>query len=120
MPCEQYRLKILLTLLKNSTMIVTCVYVHVKNEAVEKFIEATTANHLKSVMEPGNVRFDLIQQDDDPTKFMIYEAYESESEAADHKNTGHYKRWRDDVADMMAEPREGVKYRMIQPDKLTK
>jgi (4S)-4-hydroxy-5-phosphonooxypentane-2,3-dione isomerase len=96
-------------------MIVTCVYVHVKADAVDSFIKATTANHLESVKEPGNLRFDLVQQLDDPGRFMIYEAYESEEAAKAHKNTDHYLKWRDAVADSMAEPRQGVKYNIIQP-----
>ena len=96
-------------------MIVTCVYVIIKPETEQRFIEETTLNHIESVKEPGNFRFDLIQHADDPCRFMIYEAYESESAAAAHKNTGHYLRWRDAVADMMAEPRKGVKYTLIQP-----
>ena len=71
-------------------MIVTCVYVHVRPEVIDDFIEASSANHTGSVKEPGNVRFDFIQQDDDPTRFMIYEAYESADAAAAHKNTSHY------------------------------
>mgnify|MGYP001768523319 CR=1 FL=1 len=85
-------------------MIVTCVYVHVKTDSIEKFIEATTTNHLESVKEKGNLRFDLIRQADDKNRFMIYEAYESEEAAAAHKNTPHYLLWRDTVKDLMAEP----------------
>ncbi len=96
-------------------MIVTCVYVHVKPGAVDSFIKATTANHLESLKEPGNLRFDLIQQSDDPTRFMIYEAYGSEEAAKVHKSTDHYLKWRDAVADIMAEPRQGVKYNIIEP-----
>jgi autoinducer 2-degrading protein len=96
-------------------MIVTCVYVHVKPDAVEQFIKATTLNHLGSVREPGNLRFDLLQQSDDPSRFMVYEAYESEEAAAAHKNTAHYLGWRDAVQDMMAEPRQGVRYNILQP-----
>ena len=101
-------------------MIVTCVYVHVKPEAVESFIKATTANHLESTKEPGNLRFDLIQKSDDPSRFMIYEAYESEEAAQAHKNTDHYLKWRDAVADFMAVPRLGVKYKIIEPQDKTK
>ena len=61
-------------------MIVTCVYVHVKPEAVEDFIKASLSNHLESVKEPGNLRFDIIRQADDPCRFMFYEAYESEEQ----------------------------------------
>ncbi len=96
-------------------MIVTCVYVHVKPEAVKKFVDASTANHLEAVKEPGNLRFDFIQQADDPCRFMLYEAYESEETSAAHKNTPHYLKWRETVQDMMDEPRKGVKYKIIQP-----
>jgi autoinducer 2-degrading protein len=96
-------------------MIVTCVYIHVKHDVINRFVEITTANHLKSVEEPGNLSFDLIQKADDPDRFMLYEAYESEEAAAAHKNTEHYLKWRDLVSDMMAEPRAGVRYNIIQP-----
>lgn len=96
-------------------MIVTCVYVSVKPEAVNDFINASVENHKSSVKEPGNLRFDFVQQAEDPAKFMIYEAYESDEAAAAHKNTPHYLKWRDAVAGMMAEPRKGVKYKIIQP-----
>ncbi len=68
-------------------MIVICVYVHVKSEEVDSFIDATVCNHLESVRETGNLRFDLIQDATDPCRFMIYEAYESEAAAAYHKTT---------------------------------
>ncbi len=96
-------------------MIVTCVYVHVKPESVTRFIEASTRNHLQSVREPGNLRFDFVQQADDPTRFLIYEAYVSDEAAAAHKSTSHYQTWRDEVQDMMAEPRKGVRYNILQP-----
>lgn len=96
-------------------MIVTCVYVNVKAEAIDGFIKLTAFNHSESVKEPGNLRFDLIQQADDPSKFMLYEAYESEEAAINHKSTPHYLRWRDEVADLMAEPRKGVRYNIIEP-----
>jgi len=96
-------------------MIVTCVYVKVKPGTEERFIEETTLNHLESVKETGNFRFDLIREADNPSSFMIYEAYESEESAAAHKSTSHYLRWRDAVAEMMAEPRKGVRYKMVRP-----
>ncbi len=96
-------------------MIVTCVYINVKPDSVNSFINATIANHIESVKEPGNLRFDLIQQADDLNRFMIYEAYESEEAAAAHKNRDHYLKWRDIVKDFMAEPRQGVKYNIIAP-----
>ena len=101
-------------------MIVTCVYVHVKPDAVNSFINATTANHCESVKESGNLRFDFIQQADDPCRFMIYEAYESEEAIASHKNAGHYLKWRDTVKDFMAEPRQGVRYNILEPNDRTK
>lgn len=97
-------------------MIVTCVHVHVKPESIQEFIKVSTANHLASVTEPGNLRFDFVQQTDDHCRFMIYEAYESDEAAAAHKNTPHYLKWRDTVQDMMAEPRKGVKYNILQPN----
>lgn len=99
-------------------MIVTCVYVQVLPDKINDFIEATMENHRNSVKEPGNIRFDLIQDIEDSTKFMIYEAYQSEGHAAEHKNTSHYAIWRDKVADWMAEPRKGVKYRILAPQTL--
>ena len=101
-------------------MIVTCVHVHVKPEAVNDFIEASQANHLESVKEQGNLRFDFVQQADDPCRFMIYEAYESDEAAAAHKSCAHYIIWRDRVQDMMAEPRKGVKYIILQPERIRK
>ena len=97
-------------------MIVTCVYVHVKPDSIGKFIEATTSNHRGSVREPGNLRFDLLQQSDDPARFMVYEAYESAEASAAHKETNHYLVWRETVQGMMAEPRTGVRYNILQPD----
>jgi (4S)-4-hydroxy-5-phosphonooxypentane-2,3-dione isomerase len=104
-----------LILLKTDTMIVTCVYVSVKPVFVDDFIAASTANHLESVKEEGNLRFDFIQQADDPCRFMIYEAYESDEAAAAHKSTPHYLEWRNRVQDMMAEPRKGIKFNILQP-----
>lgn len=97
-------------------MIVNCIFVNVKPHSVEDFIKVTTVNHLESVKEPGNFRFDLVQQADDPTHFMLYEAYKNEEAAADHKNTAHYLQWREAVKDMMQEPRYGVKYVLLQPE----
>ena len=97
-------------------MIVTCVYVYVKPDEIVRFITATKANHSESVKESGNLRFDLIQQADDPSRFLLYEAYESESAAANHKTTAHYQKWREIVNDFMIEPRVGVKYNIIEPN----
>jgi autoinducer 2-degrading protein len=97
-------------------MVVTTVMIRVKEQHVDDFIGATIINHEASVKEPGNRRFDLLQQADDPTRFILYEAYDSEGAASAHKETGHYKTWRDTVAPYMAVPRQGVKYFAIRPD----
>jgi (4S)-4-hydroxy-5-phosphonooxypentane-2,3-dione isomerase len=110
-----------LTLLKKTDiMILTCVYVHVKPEAINDFIEASVLNHKGSVKEPGNLRFDIVQQADDPCRFMLYEAFESEEAAAAHKSAMHYLKWRDTVKDMMAEPRYGVRYNILEPKERSK
>ena len=96
-------------------MIVTCVYLKIKPDKINGFIEVTSANHKESLKESGNLRFDLIQRADDPSQFMLYEAYESEAAAANHKTTAHYLKWRDLAEDFMAEPRFGVRYNIIEP-----
>lgn len=97
-------------------MIVTIVHVEVRPENVEAFIRATTENHLESVKEPGNLRFDVLRKDDDPNSFVLYEAYEDEEKAAAHKLTSHYLKWRETVAPWMAKPREGIRHTAIVPD----
>ena len=96
-------------------MIVTFVHVWVKKKYKNKFIEATIENHKKSINETGNLRFDILQDDNDPLKFVLYEAYESEEYAANHKLTQHYLKWRETVADWMAQPRKGIKHQIICP-----
>jgi autoinducer 2-degrading protein len=96
-------------------MIVTCVYVNVKPEYRQTFVEAIIENHKGSVREPGNVRFDVLQQADDPCRFMIYEVFESEEAAKAHKETAHYLKWRDSVKEFMADERFGVRYNIIEP-----
>jgi (4S)-4-hydroxy-5-phosphonooxypentane-2,3-dione isomerase len=91
------------------------VHVNVKPESVEAFKRATIENASNSVKEPGVARFDVIQQTDDPTKFVLVEIYKTADAPAAHKETAHYKRWRDDVMTMMAEPRQGIKYINIFP-----
>jgi autoinducer 2-degrading protein len=93
----------------------TLVHVHVKPEHVQDFIAATRANHEASVKEPGNRRFDVLQSADDPTRFVLYEAYRSAADAAAHKQTAHYLRWRDAVAPWMAQPRRGDGYTGLFP-----
>lgn len=96
-------------------MLVVLVHVRVLGESLEAFKIATKANALASRREPGVARFDVIQQADDPTRFVLIEAYRSNEAAAAHKETEHYKTWRDTVAPMMAEPRNGVKYSGVDP-----
>ena len=88
-------------------MHVTLVHVRVRPEHLDAFIAATRANHEASVSEPGNRRFDVLQAPDDPTRFLLYEAYASAADAVAHKETAHYLAWRAAVAEMMAEPRRG-------------
>jgi autoinducer 2-degrading protein len=96
-------------------MHVTLVHVQVKPETVEAFIDACRANHENSTQEPGNRRFDILQSANDPTRFVLYEAYASAEDAAAHKATAHYAQWRDTVADMMAQPRQGISYNGLYP-----
>lgn len=91
-------------------MLVVHVHVQVKPEFVDAFRQAATENARNSVQEPGIARFDVCQQTDDPTRFVLVEAYRTPEAPALHKETAHYKAWRDTVADMMAEPRSSVKY----------
>jgi (4S)-4-hydroxy-5-phosphonooxypentane-2,3-dione isomerase len=97
-------------------MLVVHVHVRVKNECVEAFREASAANARASVQEPGIARFDVVQQADDPTRFVLVEAYRTPKAPAEHKETAHYQAWRDTVASMMAEPRSSVKYTNLFPD----
>jgi len=96
-------------------MIATVVHVEVNPEHINEFIHATIANHLESVKEPGNLRFDVLQKGDNPAQFALYEAYEDEASAAAHKQTPHYREWKETVAAWMARPREGVRYNAIVP-----
>ena len=96
-------------------MHVTCVYVYVKQEYIDEFRKASVENHKGAVKEPGNLRFDILQNSKDPGMFMIYEAYESNEAAAAHKQTAHYLKWKETVAEWMARPREGIKYDILFP-----
>ncbi len=96
-------------------MHVTLVHVHVKPESVPAFLAATRLNHEASVREPGNRRFDVLQDPADVTHFILYEAYASAEDAAAHKQTPHYAVWRDTVAEMMARPRQGVPMQGLYP-----
>jgi len=96
-------------------MHVTIVHIRVKPEHVDEFIEATRENHVASVQEAGNIRFDVLQLGSDPTHFVLYEAYASAEDAAVHKSTPHYVKWRERVEPWMAESRRGVKYNGVFP-----
>lgn len=96
-------------------MFIVHVSVHVKPDQVENFKTATIANATESIKEPGIVRFDVVQQQDDPNRFTFVEVYRTLEDPARHKETNHYKTWRDTVADMMVEPRTSVKYTEIFP-----
>ena len=96
-------------------MVVTTVMINVKEKNIQDFIAATIRNHKASIKEPGNRRFDFLQSIDNPTMFMLYEAYETEEDARAHKKTSHYKEWKEAVASFMAKPREGIKYLAIRP-----
>lgn len=96
-------------------MIVNIVHVWVLPEHREEFIKATIENHKGSIKEKGNLRFDFLQDRNDPNKFVLYEAYESEEYAKAHKETPHYKKWKESVENWMARPREGVAYTVIEP-----
>jgi len=97
-------------------MQVTLVHVRVKPEHVDDFIAATGDNHRGSVEEPGNLRFDVLQDPQDPTRFLLYEAFASAEDAAAHKQTPHYLAWRERVADWMAEPRRGEPWHCLFPE----
>jgi quinol monooxygenase YgiN len=97
-------------------MLVVHVQVHVKPECIESFKQATLANACESLKEPGVARFDVVQQQDDPARFVLVEAYRDANAAAAHKETMHYPVWRDAVAPMMVEPRFSVKFSNVFPD----
>ena len=96
-------------------MLVVHVHVHVRAESVEAFKAATLANASASVQEPGIARFDVVQQTDDPTRFVLVEVYRHAAAPAAHKETSHYATWRDTVAPMMASPRTSVKFSAVFP-----
>jgi autoinducer 2-degrading protein len=125
-PCQQSqrdtsRLKVLafaccrLVINITAFMIATLVYIQVKPEFLNAFKDATQKNHENSIKENGNLRFDILQDAQDPCKFVLYEAYKTEEAVAAHKSTEHYFTWRDTVSPWMAGPREGVKHLMLFP-----
>ena len=97
-------------------MLIVHVFVRVKADAVDAFTAATLENARNSIREPGVVRFDVVQQEDDPTRFLLIEIYRTPADPARHKETTHYATWRETVEPMMAEPRRSVKYRALFPE----
>ncbi|OEJ66205.1 antibiotic biosynthesis monooxygenase [Magnetovibrio blakemorei] len=97
-------------------MPVTLVYISVKPECIDDFISASKTNHSQSVKEPGNHRFDLLQNEADPSQFVFYEWYKSDADIAAHKQTDQYLNWRKTVDPMMAVPRRGVRHIGLCPE----
>jgi autoinducer 2-degrading protein len=96
-------------------MHVALIHVRVLPDRVDAFLAATRSNHLASIREPGNLRFDVLQAPDDPTRFLLYEAFADAGAAAAHKETPHYLAWREAVAPLMAEPRRGEPWLGLLP-----
>lgn len=96
-------------------MHIVFVHVHVKPEMVAQFIEITSENVRNSIKEAGVVRFDFLQQAEDPTKFTLAEVYYTPEDQQKHRDTRHYQAWRDAAVDMMAGPRVGVKFKNLIP-----
>ena len=96
-------------------MVVAVVSVFVKPENIDDFIKATLLNHNGTIKEEGNLRFDVLQNKDDPCRFTLYEVFKTPEDSAKHKDTDHYKAWRDTVAPFMAKPREGIVHNVIAP-----
>jgi quinol monooxygenase YgiN len=97
-------------------MFIVHVFVHVKENQIEAFKKVTIENAQNSLMEPGIARFDVVQQQDDPTRFVLVEVYRTPEDPARHKETAHYNKWRETVAEMMAEPRSSIKYSNVFPN----
>jgi autoinducer 2-degrading protein len=91
-------------------MLTVHVFVHVNESQIEQFKTASIENAKQSLKEPGVARFDVLQQKDEPERFLLVEVYRTEEDPARHKETEHYKKWRDTVSQMMAEPRKSIKY----------
>ena len=96
-------------------MFIVHVFVHVEKDYIENFKQATIEKARQSLTEPGITRFDIVQQQDDPTKFVLIEVYRTYEDPARHKETEHYQRWRDEVAHMMAVPRTSIKFFNVFP-----
>jgi (4S)-4-hydroxy-5-phosphonooxypentane-2,3-dione isomerase len=99
-----------------SSMLIVHVQIHVNSESVEDFIEATIENARNSIREPGIARFDVVQQTDDPTRFVLVEVYRDEAATKAHRETAHYAKWRDAVAPMMKEARTRTQFSNLFPE----
>jgi quinol monooxygenase YgiN len=97
-------------------MLIVHVHVHVKAAMVEDFKRATIENARASIQEPGVARFDLVEQQDDATRFVLVEVYRTPEAVAAHKETAHYTKWRAAVEPMMAEPRQRAVYNAVFPE----
>src|SRR5436305_9973050 len=94
-------------------MYIVAVTVFVKPETIDPFIQATLVNARSTRREPGNMRFDVLRAEDDPTRFLLYEAYKTKKDFTAHQQTSHYLAWKSTVADLMAQPRQGVRHHSI-------
>jgi (4S)-4-hydroxy-5-phosphonooxypentane-2,3-dione isomerase len=97
-------------------MFLFCVHLHVQPAHRARFIEASLENARNTIREPGNLRFDVLQQADDPDRFVYYEVYRDEESAKAHKATAHYARWAETVPSLLADPRSSVKYAPLFPE----
>ena len=97
-------------------MLIVHVHIQVKPDKVDAFKAASIANSRNSIQEPGIAQFDVLQQQDDPTRFVLVEVYRSAEAPAAHKQTAHYRAWAETVADMMAVPRSSVKFDKVYPE----
>jgi len=94
-------------------MYVVCVNILVKPDHLDAFLQATLDNARHTRREPGNLRFDVLAAEDDPNRLMLYEAYRTQDDFVAHQQSEHYHRWRQQVADWMAQPRQGIKYHSL-------
>ena len=94
-------------------MYVVSVTIHVKPDQLDDFIQATLDNARHTRQESGNIRFDVLQAEDDPARFLLYEVYQTKEDFAKHQQTAHYLRWKQGVAEAMAEPRQGIKHHSL-------
>ena len=97
-------------------MHIVLVNIHIKSEFMDQFKAASLENAKNSILEPGVVRFDFLQQSEDPTRFLLVEVYRTPEDQLKHRETHHYQTWRDTVTEMMADPRVGIKYKNIFPE----